>query len=94
MCEVAVDHAGRGVASSDLLQRGQDRTHLEAFILETRPYWRALVCRDCDRDATGPLCRSHLTTTRGVDLGEEVRALRDRIDGIGRHLVRYARSFR
>ena len=92
MCELAVDEAGGGAPSAELLGRGD--TLLEAFAREAQSVSRPLVCRLCSTEADGPLCRPHLIADHSFDLAEELKVQRGRLGYIARHLIRYARSFR
>ena len=94
MCNMGLGPESAGMASPDLVTRGQDVTELQVFALTTRVYWEKCVCGRCLGNDARPRCRRHLIEDASRGIVNRFSEHRDLIDYMFEQITLYARSFR
>jgi len=91
MCEMGLGPQSSGMASPQMVKRGNERGVIEEMARRTLPHWKDMVCGECLGRESQARCRPHLISAQsGVSFRHQKALVREILERVSR----YCRSFR
>lgn len=94
MCEMGLGPESKGMARTEVIERGRDVTELLNLARKTEKYWEKAICGRCAKNGSVQRCRRHLIEDASMGLIDTVLTHSALVEYIFRHLSLYYRSFR